>query len=222
MEELGYMAKMRVNELARELEIENKQIIEFLSTTEYAVKSHSSNVDEEAQQLVRNKFGKGGSGASKAENKDVKAEEKKDTPASQTVHNASASAGDTKKEAAPQQSTETAKTENGVERPKKKSSITAVFNAQYSKQGNQRRDNGNNRRPGQNGARRPQGAAGNNGRPSQPRPAASNDIRKAFERAIDPEGAKAAELAEKQAAAKAAELAAKKAAETEAAAKAKT
>ena len=67
------MAKMRVNELARELEIENKQIIEFLSTTEYAVKSHSSNVDEEAQQLVRSKFAKGGSEAPKAE----KSEERK-------------------------------------------------------------------------------------------------------------------------------------------------
>ncbi|MFQ7650092.1 MAG: translation initiation factor IF-2 N-terminal domain-containing protein [Roseburia hominis] len=32
------MAKMRVHELAKELGIENKQIIEFLSTTEHAVK----------------------------------------------------------------------------------------------------------------------------------------------------------------------------------------
>ena len=32
MEETGYMAKMRVHELAKELGIENKQIIEFLST----------------------------------------------------------------------------------------------------------------------------------------------------------------------------------------------
>ena len=219
------MAKMRVNELARELEIENKQIIEFLSTTEYAVKSHSSNVDEEAQQLVRSKFAKGGSEAPKAEKSEVKAEEKKETRAPQ------AATAEAKKEAAPQQNAETAKTESGAERPKKKSSITAVFNAQYSKQGNQRRDGGNNRRPGQNGgarpgqngARRPQGAAGNNGRPAQPRPAASGyDVRKAFERAINPEAAKAAEEAEKQAAAKAAELAAKRAAEAEAAAKAKT
>ena len=52
------MAKMRVNELARELEVENKQIIEFLSTTEYAVKSHSSSVEENVQALVREKFGK--------------------------------------------------------------------------------------------------------------------------------------------------------------------
>ena len=34
------MAKMRVHELAKELGIENKQIIEFLSTTEHAVKQH--------------------------------------------------------------------------------------------------------------------------------------------------------------------------------------
>ena len=74
MEDLGYMAKMRVNELARELGIENKQIIEFLSTTEYAVKSHSSNVEEEAQKLVRGKFTKGGEGApAKAEGKEAPA-----------------------------------------------------------------------------------------------------------------------------------------------------
>ena len=30
MEETGYMAKMRVHELAKELGIENKQIIEFV------------------------------------------------------------------------------------------------------------------------------------------------------------------------------------------------
>lgn len=236
------MAKMRVNELARELGIENKQIIEFLSTTEYAVKSHSSNVEEEAQKLVRGKFAKGGDKApAKEENKEAsapkadQAEPKKEAPKAEVKQ-----AAEEKKEAAGVVKTEVkaegkktehvaANQENGGERPKKKSSITAVYNAQYSKQGGGRRDGGNNRRPGQNGARpgqngarRPQGAAGNNGRPNQQRPAASGyDVRKAFERAINPEAAKAAEEAERQAAARAAELAAKRAAEAEAAAAAK-
>ena len=52
------MAKMRVHELAKELGIENKQIIEFLSTTEHAVKSHSSSIEDDVQKMVRDKFQK--------------------------------------------------------------------------------------------------------------------------------------------------------------------
>ena len=77
MEESEYMAKMRVHELARELGIENKQIIELLSTTEYAVKSHSSNINEDAQKLVRQKLGK-----------PAKAPEKSDKPESEKTENA--------------------------------------------------------------------------------------------------------------------------------------
>ena len=49
---------MRVHELAKELGIENKQIIEFLSTTEHAVKSHSSSIEDDVQKMVRDKFQK--------------------------------------------------------------------------------------------------------------------------------------------------------------------
>ena len=196
------MAKMRVHELAKELGLENKQIIEFLNTTEYAVTSHSSNIEEAAQQMVRKKF-------SKAEKETAPAEEKKAAPEQKTPAKDDA-----------------AKTENGAERPKKKSSITAVYNAQYSKQGNGRRDGGNRRPGGQgngrpngngnNGARRPQ-TAGGNGRPASRPSASSVDVRKMFERAINPEAAKAAEEAERAAAAKAAALAEKRAAEKESA-----
>ena len=71
------MAKMRVHELAKELGLENKQIIEFLNTTEYAVTSHSSNIEEAAQQMVRKKF-------SKAEKETAPAEEKKAAPEQKT------------------------------------------------------------------------------------------------------------------------------------------
>lgn len=57
------MAKMRVHELAKELGIDNKKIIEFLSTTEHAVKTHSSSVEEHVQELVRRKFGRAGGAA---------------------------------------------------------------------------------------------------------------------------------------------------------------
>ena len=85
-----------------------------------------------------------------------------------------------------------------------------MFNAQYSKQGGGRGGN-NNRRSGNgdrrqgNGDRRPQGQNPNRGN-AQARPTSGYDVRKAFERAINPEAAKAAEEAEHLAAAKAAAL----------------
>ena len=183
------MAKMRVHELAKELGIENKQIIEYLNNTQYAVKSHSSNVEDEAQKMIRQKF--------------TKTERK---AASETEKMAPARTEEAKREDAKL---------DAADRPKKKSSITAVFNAQYSKQGNAR---GGNKRPGQsyggrpqNGDRRPQGGY-QQSRPQQSRPATDHDVRKAFERAINPEAAKAAEEAEKLAAARAVEMEAKKAA----------
>ena len=196
------MAKMRVYDLAKELGIESKQIIETLNTTEYAVKAASSNVDDPAQEIVRKKFGKSAAQEKKAQNKENAPENK---PADNK-----AAAPENKPVQKPQANEQTKSAENAEQRPKKKSSITAVFNAQYSKQGNNRGGN-NNRRPGNgdrrpgNGERRPQGQNQNRGN-AQARPTSGYDVRKAFERAINPEAAKAAEEAERLAAAKAAEL----------------
>ena len=198
------MAKMRVYDLAKELGIESKQIIETLNTTEYAVKAASSNVDDPAQEIVRKKFGKSAAPEKKAQNKENATENK---PADNK-----AAAPENKPVQKPQANEQTKSAENAEQRPKKKSSITAVFNAQYSKQGNNRGGN-NNRRPGNgdrrpgNGERRPQGQNRGN---AQARQTSGYDVRKAFERAINPEAAKAAEEAERLAAAKAAELKAKR------------
>ena len=203
------MAKMRVYDLAKELGIESKQIIETLNTTEYAVKAASSNIDDPAQDIVRKKFGK----SAAAENT-AKAQNKENVSESKPAENKTA-APENKPAQKPQANeqnkpAEGAKTENAEQRPKKKSSITAVFYAQYSKQGGGRGGN-NNRRSGNgdrrqgNGDRRPQGQNPNRGN-AQARPTSGYDVRKAFERAINPEAAKAAEEAEHLAAAKAAEL----------------
>ena len=155
------MAKMRVYDLAKELGIESKQIIETLNTTEYAVKAASSNIDDPAQDIVRKKFGK----SAAAENT-AKAQNKENVSESKPAENKTA-APENKPAQKPQANeqnkpAEGAKTENAEQRPKKKSSITAVFNAQYSKQGGGRGGN-NNRRSGNgdrrqgNGDRRPQG-----------------------------------------------------------------
>jgi len=133
------MAKMRVHELAKELEIESKSIVEFLKGTEYEVKSAQSGVEDVAQAMVRKNFGK-----------------KVETPAPKTEAPAP-------KAEAPAPKAEKPAAEGEVkERPKKKASIAAVFNPQYSKQQPQRRPggpNGQQRRPGARpeGERRPQG-----------------------------------------------------------------
>ena len=63
------MAKIKVHELAKELGINSKDIIETLADTDFAVKAAQSNVEDAAQDIVRKKFGKGA----------AKAEEKKET-----------------------------------------------------------------------------------------------------------------------------------------------
>ena len=52
------MAKIKVHELAKELGINSKDIIETLTNTEYAVKAPQSNMEEDAQDIVRKKFQK--------------------------------------------------------------------------------------------------------------------------------------------------------------------
>ena len=51
------MAKMRVHELAKELDIESKNIVEFLKGTEFEVKSVQSGIEDGAQELIRKNFG---------------------------------------------------------------------------------------------------------------------------------------------------------------------
>ena len=198
------MAKMRVHELAKELEIKSQEIIESLSCTEYEIKSASSNIDDAAQEIIRKKYKK--AAAPKAEEKAPaekavpKAEkasaDKKSAEKAPEVKAAPAKAEEKKE--APEAKAEGSKAaEAEHERPKKKSSITAVFNAQYSKQG---APHGNNRRPNQ-GAKsgRPQdGRRPGNDRGDRPagqaKPSMSgNDMRKYFDSLINPNAAKETE-----------------------------
>ena len=173
------MAKMRVHELAKELEIKSQEIIESLSGTEYEIKSASSNIDDAAQEIIRKKYKKS---ASKAEEKP--AAEKAEKPAAPKAE-----------EKARPEEKKPADAEH--DRPKKKSSITAVFNAQYSKQG---AGHGNNRRPNQGakGGRSQDGRRPANDRGDRPagqaKPAMSgNDMRKYFDSLINPNAGKETE-----------------------------
>ena len=183
------MAKMRVHELAKELEIKSQEIIDSLSGTEYEIKSASNNIDDAAQEIIRKKYKKS---APKAEEKSAtpKAEEKAKPEKTQPEKAADASGSETKAE-------EKKAADGEHDRPKKKSSITAVFNAQYSKQG---AGHGNNRRPNQGakGGRPQDGRRPANDRGERPagqaKPTMSgNDMRKYFDSLINPNAGKETE-----------------------------
>lgn len=106
------MAKIRVYELAKQLGIQSKDIVEFLAANGVADKTQSSGLDENHVEMVQKKF------------KKAPAPEKKEQPVNHE---------------APQKE-EKAQAEGQKERPKKKSSISAVYNAQYSRQPRPRKD----------------------------------------------------------------------------------
>lgn len=120
------MAKMRVHELAKELNIKSQEILDMLKPTEFSVTSASSGLEDAAQELVRKQFGTPKPQKKEDKKDDKKEEKREEKKASETpkAEKAEAAKSDSK------------------ERPKKKSSITAVFNAQYSKQS--RRPQGGN------------------------------------------------------------------------------
>ena len=140
------MAK-RVYELAKEMGVDNASLMKFLTDNNIEVKSHMSNLDDNAIAKVRNDFKRPA-----VKPAPVKTEEK--------------SAGE----------------EKVPERPKKKASITAVFNPQNSK-------NMKDRKPPQKRPVRPAGE-----RPVRPagerpvRPAGERPVRPAGERPVRPAG----------------------------------
>ena len=90
------MAKMKVHELAKELNVQSKDVVEYLKNNNVEVASHMSVLDEKAASMVKNKFGKNENTVKKDDG------------------------------------------EKTAERPKKKASISAVYNPQNSKMGNRR------------------------------------------------------------------------------------
>ena len=140
------MSKLRVYELAKELNIKPQDVLDSLQGTQYEVKTSSNSIDEDAQKLVRSKV----NGAAK--------------PAAETKPAAEAKpVAETKPAGEAKAATE------APARPKKKASISAVFNPQNSKTnpGSRRQAYHTNAKTGE--ARRPAPAA----RPAQPaKPAA--------------------------------------------------
>ena len=147
------MAKVKVHELAKELNIQSKEILQYLSEQNIEVKSHMSSIEDDVIKVVKKKFAK--SEPVKEEKAAPKAAEKEED-----AHQ---------------------------ERPKKKSSITAVYNPQNSKQPNNRRNNGQHNNQNGNRGARPQGGA----RPARPqgdRPMRPQGERPQGERPVRPQG----------------------------------
>ena len=50
------MPKMRIHELAKELNVDNKKVMEFLKEKKIEVKSHMSTLEENQEAMVRKVF----------------------------------------------------------------------------------------------------------------------------------------------------------------------
>ena len=160
------MAKVRVYELAKQLDVQSKDIISFLAEQGVEVKSQSG-IDGDALTMVEKKFSK----------QEKKQETEKVAPKKEEKPEVKEASAEKKND-----SEKGGKTSEG-QRPKKKSSITAVFNAQYSKQPRSRRE-------GDRPRRRPDGTRAS--RPGQDKPAEKKpmqgriSIRPESERSVRP------------------------------------
>lgn len=164
------MAKMKVHELAKEVDRKSKELIDFLQAKGYEVKAAQSSIEDEAIALVRNEFGSSGEKAAPAEEeKQQKAEEKVRKEEPSAKENAAQPAGGERPapaKAAPEKpAAESGKKEGKNEAPKKKR-IIFVSNPHNSKMGGKQSQGGGNgqNRGGGNGGRPMAGGA----RPVQP------------------------------------------------------
>lgn len=129
------MAKMKVYELAKELDKQSKEILTFLGDKGVEAKSHMSTIEDDAVKMVRDAFG------AKKEQKPVKKEESK--PETAKPEATETDIKDDKKQDSP-------KNEGSKgEAPKKKKTIIFVSNPHNSKMGGQKQSNN---RAGGNGS----------------------------------------------------------------------
>ena len=136
------MAKMKVHELAKELDRKSKELIDFLQAKGYEVKAAQSSIEDEAIALVKKEFGKA------EQEKPAKEEKPQETKTEKAPEAAKA-------ETAPEAPKAAEKKDGKAEAPKKKK-IIFVSNPQNSKMGGKQAQGGGNRgngRPMGNGAR---------------------------------------------------------------------
>ncbi|MDE6388595.1 MAG: translation initiation factor IF-2 [Lachnospiraceae bacterium] len=156
------MAKMKVHELAKELDKQSKELIAFLQDKGYEVKVAQSSIEDEAIELVRKHFdgavpGKQGAVAKPEAKEEPKTEMKAESKDEAKVK------GDSK---APEKAAVRAESKTKAEQPKKKK-IIFVSNPHNSKMPGQRPPQGNNGNNGGNRGSSERRPAGNGGRPVQ-------------------------------------------------------
>ena len=151
------MSKIKVHELAKELEKQSKEVIAFLQEKGIEVKAAQSSVEEEAAEMVRKAFG----AAKKA---DVKAEVKPEAKEEAKSEAKAEPSNEGKKEVQKEAQKEAPKAEGKLAAPVKKKKIIFVSNPHNSNISGQRSQG--ERRPQQNNR---QGNNNYNGRPGQNR-----------------------------------------------------
>ncbi len=190
------MAKMRIYALANELNMESKEVIKFLAEKDITGKTASSSIEDDVIEMVKKKFAGQAAGGKKEQPQSTVAQAAPEKPQMQQTP-AKAVSQETPEKAAPQAEEKTSAQESGKpqERPKKKSSITAVFNPQNSKTAKKR-------------PMRPQGEQ----RPARPQ-GDRNPRPQGEQRPVRPQGEHAAKPQEEQRLAKPQDNAAKPATE---------
>ncbi len=182
------MAKMKVHELAKELDKQSKELVAFLQDKGFEVKAAQSSIEDEAIELVRKTFG-----ADTAKKEDSKAEAAKKEPKKEAVKaqgtkedpkNEEPKKEEPKKEEPKREESkneeplkkDSVKEENTREEAPKKKKIIFVSNPHNSKMPGQRmsQGNGNGGNGNRNNNARP---AGNGARPVQPQNAPHKIIR---------------------------------------------
>ncbi len=168
------MAKMKVHELAKELDRKSKELIDFLQAKGYEVKVAQSSIEDDAIALVRKEFSSSGDKAAKAvgEEKQSRAEEKPRSEEPSVKEKTAPAAGGEKaapaKSAPERPAAESEKRDGKGEAPKKKR-IIFVSNPHNSKMGGRQSQGGGNGQGGQNSQNRGGSRPMSNGaRPVQP------------------------------------------------------
>ena len=155
------MAKMKVHELAKEVNRQSKEILAFLQEKGIEAKAANSSVEEANVELVRKAFG--GKGDTKVGETGEKSSEegKKDKPVQEKVPAGAREAVEEKKPADTKAAARTREEDGQQAAPKKKKKIIFVSNPENSKMSGQR-GKGN----GQQGQGRPGQGGRNGGRPA--------------------------------------------------------
>ncbi|GFI02209.1 translation initiation factor IF-2 [Lachnospiraceae bacterium] len=132
------MAKMKVHEIAKELEKQSKEIIAFLQDKGIEVKAPQSSIEDDVADMVRKSFG------TEPARKADKVEEKKVPDSGEKAEKAKME----EKKSTDKENKEAKPVQNGGEAPKKKKKIIFVSNPHNSNIPGQRQGN-NDRRSGQ-------------------------------------------------------------------------